>query len=184
MKRLTQYLLLATCLCAAPALAQDKDKPAAAPAAAAAPAPATDAMADPTKAPDWSKRLELAKKMSIVQPASQQVEQAAEQLAQSISPPDRPAFKAKILAAIDDKRLEQVSVDAMARTFTVPELERMIAYFSAPEARSIAEKMQIYQQLVTPEIYRMMDAAEMAARTGAPGGAAQENPAAGTAKPQ
>ena len=180
MKRLTQCLLLATCLCAVPALAQDKP-----PAAAAAPAIAAgDVMADPTKAPDWPKRLELAKKMSIVQPASQQVEQAADQLSQTISPPDRPAFKAKIIAAIDDKKLEQASVDAMARTFTVPELERMLEYFSAPESRSIAEKMQIYQQLVTPEIYRMMDAAEMAARTGAPGNAPQENPAAGTPRPQ
>jgi uncharacterized protein len=176
MKRLTQYLLLATCLCAAPAQAQDKP--------AAAPAVVGEAMADPTKAADWPKRLELARKMSIVQPASQQVEQAADQLAQNISPPDRPAFKAKIIASIDDKKLEQVSIDAMARTFTVAELERMIEYFSAPEARSIAEKMQIYQQLVTPEIYRMMDAAEMAARTGAPGSAPQENPAAGTPRPQ
>jgi hypothetical protein len=183
MKNITKMLLLAACFYTAPAFAQDKAA-GAAPAQAEAPAVA-ETMPDPTKSPDWPRRIELAKKMSVIQPASQQVEQAAEQLSLSLPPPDRAAFKARITGAIDDKKLEQTSIDAMARTFTVAELQRMVDYFSTPEARSIAQKMPIYQQLVQPEIVRMMDAAQMQSATGAAGEASPaENPAAGTPMPK
>lgn len=184
MKNITKMLLLAACFYTAPAFAQDKAA-GAAPTQAEAPAAAAETMPDPTKSPDWPQRLELAKKMSVIQPASQQVEQAAEQLSLNLPPPDRAAFKARITSAIDDKRLEQTSIDAMARTFTVAELQRMVDYFGTPEARSIAQKMPIYQQLVQPEIVRMMDAAQMQSATGAAGQAPSvENPAAGTPTPK
>lgn len=190
MKTWLKCLLIAACLYAIPAMAQNDTSP---PAANAASAPAVAAGASPTpapnildapKSPDWPQRVALAKKMAEIQPASQQVDEAIKTLSQQVPPNDRAAFVARISGAIDNKKLEDVSVDAMARTFTTAELQRMIDYFSTSEARSIAEKMPIYQQLIQPEIFRMMDAAVMKERTGAPGMKPQEqNPAAGTASP-
>lgn len=196
MKNWTKCLFAAACLFAAPALAQNAADPAkpdtaptAAPASPVVPdtapaAPSASNILDAPKSADWPQRQALAKKMAEIQPASQQVDQAIKTLAQQVPPNDRAAFIQRISGAIDNKKLEQVSIDAMARTFTAAELQRMVDYFSTPEARSIAEKMPIYQQLVQPEIYRMMDAAVMKERTGAPGeklpSPQEQNPAAGS----
>lgn len=194
MKNWTKFLFVAACLYAMPAAAQaDANAPAASPtsasagsAAAAAPASAPNIL-DAPKSADWPQRVALAKKMAEIQPASQQVDEAIKTLSGQVPPNDRAAFVARISGAIDNKKLEDVSVDAMARTFTAAELQRMIDYFSSPEARSIAEKMPIYQQLIQPEIFRMMDAAVMKERTGAPGvklpAPQEQNPAAGATSP-
>lgn len=201
MKHWTKFALVVACLLAMPAQAQNaneapaKTDATAAAATPAAPAPSQAAQAtaapaapnilDAPKSADWPQRQALAKKMAEIQPASQQVDQAIKSLAQQVPANDRAAFVQRISGAIDNKKLEQVSIDAMARTFTAAELQHMVDYFSTPEARSIAEKMPIYQQLVQPEIFRMMDAAVMKERTGAPGeklpSPQEQNPAAGSA---
>ena len=55
----------------------------------------------------------------------------------------------------------------MAETFTASELEKMVEYFGSDEAKSIAQKLPVYQAIVEPEITKMMDAALMKLRTGA-----------------
>ena len=73
--------------------------------------------------------------------------------------------------------IEKISIDAMAETYTLPELQAMVDYYSKPEAISAAAKDQAYGQKVYPEIMRMLDAAMMKVRTGgdasAPVGAAK-----------
>ena len=55
----------------------------------------------------------------------------------------------------------------MADLFTLAEMEKMVGYFSSPEAQSIGEKLPKYQERLQPEIIRMLDAAMMTERTGA-----------------
>lgn len=159
-----KFLLLPVLLClfVAPAMAQN-----------AAPAPAAQAATG-----DAAQRLELSKKMHAIQPARIQVEKAVALVAQRIPEANRESFKSSMMASIDTAKLEQVSINAMAQMFTVPELQHMIAYFQAPEAKSIAEKMPNYYMQLQPEIMKMVDAAMMAARTGA---AAPQAPAGQTA---
>lgn len=148
-----KFLLLSVlfCLFIAPAMAQN-----------AAPASATAAQAG-----DMAQRLELSKKMHAIQPARIQVEKAVALVAQRIPEVNREAFKNSMMASIDTAKLEEVSVNAMAQMFTVRELQHMISYFQAPEAKTIAEKMPDYYTQLQPEIMKMVDAAMMAARTGA-----------------
>jgi hypothetical protein len=54
----------------------------------------------------------------------------------------------------------------MAEVFTTAELKRMIEYFGSDEAKTIAQKMPIYQQLVQPQITKLVDQAMMTVRTG------------------
>ncbi len=147
-----KFLLLPVLLCLfiAPAMAQN-----------AAPAPAAQA------AGDMAQRLELSKKMHAIQPARIQVEKAVGLVAQRIPEANRESFKNSMMGSIDTAKLEEVSINAMAQMFTVRELQHMISYFQAPEAKSIAEKMPNYYMQLQPEIMKMVDAAMMAARTGA-----------------
>lgn len=137
------------------ASAEDKKAVAAAPAIAAEAKPA-----------DMDQRLDLAKKMHEIQPASTQVVKAIEQVSMQLPPQDREAFKGAMMKSIDGEKLEGLSVQVMAETFAVPELERMLSYFSSPEAHAISEKMPVYNSRMQPEIAKMLDAAMMAARTG------------------
>lgn len=115
---------------------------------------------------DMDRRLELARKMHEIRPASQQVEFAIDRAVEKLPEQDRQAFRDQIMKSVDVKKLEDISVRAMAGIFTAPELEGMVGWFSSPEARSVAEKMPAYQAKVQPEIIKMLDAATMAARTG------------------
>lgn len=121
---------------------------------------------------DMDQRIEFARKLHEIQPASAQVTKALEQVGMQLPPQDRDAFMKTMLGAIDDKKLEDMSVQAMAEIFTLPELQRMYGYFSTPEARAISGKMPVYNARMQPEIMKMIDAAMMAARTG--GGSAPE----------
>lgn len=143
----------------APHVAAAQQKPAGDPSAPAAQKAATDE----------EQRLDLSRKMHEIQPARTQVMRAIDQVSQQLPPADRDAFRNAMMGAIDDKKLEDTSIRAMAEIFTVAELERMLSYFSSPEARSISEKMSVYNGRMQPEIMKMIDAAMMAARTGAGG---------------
>lgn len=115
---------------------------------------------------DLAQRMELAQKMHQMRPAALQVQEAIDQASESLPEGEREAFRARMKQAIDIEALERTSISAMARVFTPAELERMIAYYSTPEAASIAQKMPQYQRIVQPEIVKMLDKALMDIRTG------------------
>lgn len=154
------FLIMFAPYLAAAQQAPGQQQPAASPAPAAAPS---------KPAGDEDQRLDLSRKMHEIQPARTQVMRAIDQVSQQLPPVDRDAFRNAMMSAIDDKKLEDMSIRAMADIFTVAELERMLSYFSSPEARSISEKMSVYNGRLQPEIMKMIDAAMMAARTGSNG---------------
>lgn len=116
--------------------------------------------------PDLAQRVELSRKLHEIRPATLQVEAALTQVAQRLPETERKAFIDRMMSAIDAKKLEEVSVNAMASVFTLPELQKMLDYFSTPEAHSISDKMPIYQNMLQPEIVKMLDKAMMEMRTG------------------
>ncbi|MCB9988802.1 MAG: DUF2059 domain-containing protein [Rhodospirillales bacterium] len=117
---------------------------------------------------DMQKRLELARQMHIIKPVYQQVEAVVTQIVRNVPPEKQEEFVNAINQSVDNEKLEKISVEAMAETFTAAELEKMVAYFGSDEAKSITEKLPVYQAIVEPEIQKMMDAALMKLRTGAP----------------
>lgn len=118
---------------------------------------------------DYAERLALAQKMHEIRPAKQQIEDAVTAAANRLPAANRDEFKAQIMKAIDVPMLEKKSIEAMAQTFTVPELKKMVDYFGSPEAQKIAEKLVVYQSIIMPEITAMLDKAIMEARTGGAG---------------
>ncbi len=120
-------------------------------------------------APDLDKRIELARKMHEVRPMVVPIEEAVQQLAQRYPKEKRELFISTILNAFDRESLTEISVKAMAETFTVAELEKMIEFNSSPEGKAITEKMPVYQSLVEPELMKKVDKALMEVRMGKPG---------------
>lgn len=134
------FVLAALCMIAAPSWAQDAGDPA--------------------------KRLELAKKMHELNPTSEQINAAIEDVAAVQPEEEREAFKLAMRNALNYAALDKISIDTMAETYTETELVSMVEYFSKPEAQSAAKKEEQYNAKVYPEIARMLDQAMMRVRTG------------------
>jgi hypothetical protein len=117
---------------------------------------------DATKA----ERVELAKKLNEVNPVAKQVESSIGRVGASWGLAEKEKFQREMMAKIDIKKVEQVSMDALVDTFTKEELQAMLDYYSKPEAASIMQKMPVYQGLVQPGISREIDKALMVLRTG------------------
>ncbi len=112
-------------------------------------------------------RLALARKMHDIRPAYLQVEEAMNIIVQQLPEDKRELFVKKLREVMDYEVLTNASVQAMAETFTAAELEKMIDYFGSEEAKSIADKLPVYQAIIQPEITKMLDEALMDIRVGA-----------------
>ncbi len=115
---------------------------------------------------DLPQRLEIAKKLHELRPTADQVNDGIDQVAETQPEAEREAFKTAMRAALNYKTLEKISIDAMAETYTVPELQAMLDYYSKPEAKSAGEKDEEYAKKVYPQITKMLDEAMMRVRTG------------------
>ena len=115
---------------------------------------------------DRAQRLEMAKKLNMVNPVSRQIESSIKRVGESWGLSEKEKFQREMMAKIDMASVEKVSMEALADTFTVAELQVMIDYYSNPATAKIIEKMPVYQGLVQPGIAREIDRALMALRTG------------------
>ncbi|QQG37248.1 MAG: DUF2059 domain-containing protein [Micavibrio aeruginosavorus] len=115
---------------------------------------------------DYAERKALAEKLATVNPVARMMESAVLRVASEWGLSEKEKFQREMMDNLDIAGVEKTSVQAMADTFTKEELEVMLAYYSAPEARKIAEKMPVYQGLIQPAIAREMDRVLMKLRTG------------------
>ncbi len=128
----------------------------------------TPVAAKPQESPDMiAKKAELATKMHQIRPTRVQVDSAIEQAAMNMPEAERQPFIAAMKSVLNYNAIEKISVDAMVDTFTLPELEAMVAYHSTPEAQSVSQKMSTWAMKVQPEVVRMIDTAIMRVKTGA-----------------
>jgi len=137
---------------ALPAYAQQDAAPAAAASAAAA--------------PDLEQRLALARKMHDIKPMTVQIEDAIRALSMRYPEDKRELFVLTMTQTFDQKALSEISVKAMAETFTAAELEKMIDFHGSAEGKAISEKMPVYQSIVEPELIKKIDQALMEVRLG------------------
>lgn len=127
------------------------------------------AMAQEAADPAFAERLALSKKMHEVRPINLQVEKVVEQMAARFPEDQRDKFIERMIDVFDKEALTDISVQAMAETFTAPELEKMIEFHGSPEGKTITEKMPVYQSLLEPELVKKIDKALMEVRTGKTG---------------
>lgn len=126
------------------------------------PALAQEEKADAT----YDRRVELAKEMHEIWPVRLKVEKALDRAAHRVPLQKRAAFKSAMRHAIKYELLEEDSINAMVKTFTVEELEAMVAFYGSPNGRSISAKIESYQNEISPSFTRMMDKALMDVKTG------------------
>lgn len=115
-----------------------------------------------------ARRIELAEKMHTYISTRDQVDNAIRRSAQAMPSPERENFISAMSSMLNYNAIERISVDAMAETFTVEELEVMVDYYSKPETAEISRKTRLWGEKVQPEITRMIDKAMMRVRMGAP----------------
>jgi hypothetical protein len=171
MKTLRYFALLGavliTSIFTAQAIAQEDSAPEAEMAAEdSASASALEEDVADNQGSDYKERLALAKEMHEIRPAADQVDSAIESVSLKMPEASRESFKSRMRNSLDYRAIERISINAMAVTYTLAELEAMVEYYSTPEAKSALDKTSVYQQKVGPEIVRMIDRAVMQMRTG------------------
>lgn len=115
---------------------------------------------------DYAERKALAEKLNVANPVSRMMENSILRVGAEWGLAEKEKFQREMMATVDVPGLEKVSLEALVDTFTKEELQVMLAYYSAPEAAKIAEKMPVYQGLLQPALSKEIDRALMKLRTG------------------
>lgn len=115
---------------------------------------------------DMGARLDLARQMHEFRPSKTQIDDAIAQVSAMVPEQEREAFKIAMGQVLNYKAIEELSVEAMAETYTEAELKAMVEYYAKPEAQSASDKAGAYAAKVQPEIVKMIDKAMMRMRTG------------------
>lgn len=113
-----------------------------------------------------NRRIDLARQMHEIKPLAVEIEDSVRQLSLRYPEDVRVLFVSRMMQTFDRETMTEISVKAMAETFTVAELEKMVDFYGSPEGRSIAGKTPVYESLVQPEILKRIDKALMEIRTG------------------
>jgi hypothetical protein len=124
------------------------------------------AAATQSLSPEMERKIDLSTEMHTIRPAREQIDMAVEQVSNMLRSGEREAFQVAIRKMLDYEALERRSIEAMAQVFTVEELEAMVAFYRQPVSRRISDKLEEYNKLIEPEVFKMLDSAMMEARTG------------------
>lgn len=116
---------------------------------------------------EYERKLALAEEMHQIWPVRIKVEKALDRAALSLPPEERAVFKASMRKAIKFRLLEEDSINAMMKVFSVDELQAMVDFYGSSTGRAISAKTDMYQQEISPTFTRMMDKALMDIKTGA-----------------
>lgn len=118
------------------------------------------------EAADFKKRLEISRELHKIKPVREQVDNAVDGVASRLPQAQQDVFRSRMRAVLNYNSIRNISINAMAETFTVEELQAMLEYNKKPEAQSAEKKLPDYQDKIRPEIVRMIDKAIMRMRTG------------------
>lgn len=122
--------------------------------------------AAPDDPADLADRVKYATLFHDARPLRPFIEQQVDVYTQQVRESEREDFLRHVQLRIDYDALEDKSIEAMARLYTVPELKAMIAYYGSPEGKSADAKAGAYVEKITPEIGRALDGALMETRFG------------------
>ena len=135
----------------------------------------------PVSDADEKERLALAEKMHEIWPIRIRMENAIDNVAEQVPEERRAEIKAAMRKSMNYDKLQEESIKAMVKTFTVDELKAMIDFYGSDVGRSISGKTSVYESALQPALTGMMDKAMLDLRTGMEG--PQSYPAAPAQKP-
>lgn len=114
----------------------------------------------PAAVPDTpSNRLAAAKRYMKIVPPEELVAATIEQVASQLPPDRQEPFKAALRKVIKVERIEEITLQAVAKHFTVKEINALAAFYSSPEGRSISRKFGAYMADVMPVIQQELQEA-------------------------
>ncbi|MGQ9635029.1 MAG: DUF2059 domain-containing protein [Bryobacteraceae bacterium] len=114
----------------------------------------------PAAVPDTpSNRLAAAKRYMKIVPPEELVAATIEQVASQLPPDRQEPFKAALRKVIKVERIEEITLQAVAKYFTVKEINALAAFYSSPEGRSISRKFGAYMADVMPAIQQELEEA-------------------------
>src|SRR5690554_380003 len=99
----------------------------------------------------FEKRLEASKCYLSVMPVSSMWADVTDKMMATMAAGQREAF-ASIMEQIDLSRLENIMLNAMARHFTLEEINALTEFYSSPIGRSAMEKFGSYMADINPAI--------------------------------
>ena len=112
-------------------------------------------------AADMKERVALATEFHKIRDLKSVIDRYVNAQDQGLSKEGRAKYREDMHRVFDYKKVEEESIQAMAETFTAPELKAMVDYYSKPEGRSAAEKLGDYDAKLTPILQKAMDQAFM-----------------------
>lgn len=107
-------------------------------------------------------KLDIARKILDIAPASEQLDIALKELEKRVPSNKRAQFRKIIRDSVNVDRLSAASLLSMAEIFTKDELEAMLAYQSSKEGKAIQKKLPQYQAELKPVIEAMLREAMVA----------------------
>lgn len=113
---------------------------------------------------DTAERLRLAKDLHDVRQIRESINATIKAAADTIPPADREDFMRYVELKVDYDALENKSIQYAAETYTVPELQAMIAYFGSAAGKSAEQKGEEYSSKIGKDITAQIDAAILAAK--------------------
>ena len=132
-RRIVLLALLPVCLFAAPATAEDL--------------------------PDTPANRYLAAEAYLkVSPLDPMVEETTGELLKVISPEHHAVFRESMNRIMDRINLEELTINALVKHFTVKEINAMTAFYGSPEGQSILRKFPVYMKEIMPQIMRAIPA--------------------------
>jgi hypothetical protein len=109
-------------------------------------------------------RIEAAKSYLKVVPMQSMIQDAARELAVRLPEDRRGVFLTLLTEEVRVSVLEQASLDAMVKHFTVAEIEAMVAFYGSEEGQRILQKQGKYMAEIAPimqqEMLRALAAAQ------------------------
>ena len=87
-----------------------------------------------------------------VSPLDPMVEETTGELLKVIPPEHHAAFRESMNRMMDRINLEELTINAVVKHFTVKEINAMTAFYGSPEGQSILRKFPVYVKEIMPQI--------------------------------
>jgi hypothetical protein len=108
-------------------------------------------------------RLVVAKRFLEIMPTKEMLQGVAARIGPQLPEKDRKLF----LEVINSKDIEQaanrIALDGLVKTFTLGELNAMVAFYGSPDGQSAFKKFNTYMTAVMPQIQQEVKTAVLAA---------------------
>jgi len=104
-------------------------------------------------------RLAAAREYLKAAPPAEMIESTVAQLAARLPENRRDEFRKALAKVLSSEHLEEITLQAIVKHFTVKEIKALTAFYGSPEGRSISKKFTAYMADVMPAIQQEVNEA-------------------------